>query len=221
SGVITKIDTDKKMVALTLDACGSANDNDGYDSKLIDFLLEKDIPATLFINSRWIDNHKETFKKLASKSLFTIANHGSRHLPLSVNGNSIYDIKGNGNVEEVVDEVAINQEKIEDLTGEKPDYFRSGTAYYDEIVVNIVNDLGMKVIGYDILGDAGATFTKKEVEKALLNVNRGSIILAHMNRPQSETAEGIIAAVSKLKKKGFQFAKLEEYNNQLTGQSKK
>ncbi|MFO7818661.1 MAG: polysaccharide deacetylase family protein [Halanaerobacter sp.] len=211
SGVITKINTDKKVIALTLDACGG---NDGYDSKLIDFLLTEEIPATLFINSRWIDEHKETFKKLADNPLFTIANHGSRHIPLSVTGKSIYGIKGTESVEEVVDEVITNQEKIEKLTGERPDYFRSGTAYYDEIAVKIVNDLGMQVIGYDILGDAGATFSTEEVEEALLGAKRGSIILAHMNRPQSETAEGIKAAVPKLKRKGFKFVKLEDYNQQ-------
>lgn len=217
-GVITKIDTDKKVVALTLDACGSPGD--GYDNKLIDFLIEEKIPATLFINSRWIDDNKEAFLELVRNPLFTIANHGTRHLPLSVSGKSVYDIKGTTSVEGVVDEVLENEWKIQNLTEEKPEYFRAGTAYYDEVAVEIVNELGEKVIGYDTLGDAGATFTKEQVKKAFLSVSPGSIILAHMNRPESDTAEGIMAAVPELRSKDFQFVKLGDYDDKLTSETK-
>ncbi|MFW6270884.1 MAG: polysaccharide deacetylase family protein [Bacillota bacterium] len=215
SGVINKIDTDKKVIALTLDACGGGGLKDGYDKKLINFLSKENIPATLFINYRWIDANQEVFMELSKNSLFTIGNHGYRHLPLSLEGKSVYDIEGTDGIEEVVDEVMYNELKIEKLTGKKPKYFRTGTAYYDEVAVEIVNELGEKVIGYDILGDAGATFNKKQVKKAFLNVEPGSIILAHMNHPESETAEGIIAAVPELKKRGFKFVKLEDYDNKL------
>ena len=39
----------------------------------------------------------------------------------------------------------------------------------------------------------------------------GSIILAHMNRPDRGTAEGIAAALPKLRKQGFRFVHLSEY----------
>ena len=208
------IDTDKKVVALTLDACGGPKD--GYDRKLINYLRQEDIPATLFINSRWIDDQPEIFRELAEDSLFTIANHGTRHLPLSVTGKSAYGIQGTTSVEEVVDEVINNQVKIKKITGSKPDYFRTGTAYYDEVAVEIVNELGEKVIGYDTLGDAGATFNKEQVKQACLSVGPGSIILAHMNQPKSETAEGIMGVVPELRNRGFRFVKLADYEEQLT-----
>ncbi len=213
SGVITKLDTDKKIVALTLDACGGPND--GYDSKLINYLKQEEIPATLFINSRWIDDQPEIFRELAEDSLFTIANHGTRHLPLSVTGKSAYGIQGTTSVEAVVDEVINNEVKIKKISGRKPEYFRAGTAYYDEVAVGIVNELGEKVIGYDTLGDAGATFSKQQVKQACLSVGPGSIILAHMNHPESDTAEGIRAAVPELRSRGFRFVKLADYDEQL------
>lgn len=37
-----------KSVALTLDACG-----DGFDRDLIDYLIDRRIPATLFVTRRW------------------------------------------------------------------------------------------------------------------------------------------------------------------------
>ncbi|MBE3577556.1 MAG: polysaccharide deacetylase family protein [Limnochordales bacterium] len=215
-GVITRIDTSEKVVALTLDACGGGGRSNGYDKELIDFLIREGIPATLFISARWIDANYETFMELAHNPLFTIANHGYLHKPLSVTGRSVYGVGGTADVGEVIDEVLLNERKIESLTGRKPRYFRSGTAYYDEVAVKIVNDLGEKVIGFDVLGDAGATFSKDQVKKALLGVRPGSIIIAHMNHPEAETAEGIMAAVPELRSKGFRFVKLEEYDSLLT-----
>lgn len=214
-GVITKIDTTEKVVALTLDACGGGGLSNGFDKELIDYLIREDIPATLFINARWIDANHETFMELARNPLFTIANHGALHKPLSVTGRSVYGIKGTADVGEVIDEVLLNERKIESLTGSKPRYFRSGTAYYDEVAVKIVNDLGEKVIGFDVLGDAGATFNREQVRRAFLSSRPGSIIIAHMNHPESETAEGIMAAVPELRSKGFRFVKLEEYDDLL------
>ena len=53
AGVKTRLATQEKVIALTFDACGSAGD--GYDKDLIDYLEQEQIPATLFINDRWID----------------------------------------------------------------------------------------------------------------------------------------------------------------------
>ena len=73
NGVKTHFETNKKVIALTLDACGSPHGM-AYDKKLISYLESKNIPATLFINARWIDKNLQTFKTLASKPLFEIAN---------------------------------------------------------------------------------------------------------------------------------------------------
>jgi peptidoglycan/xylan/chitin deacetylase (PgdA/CDA1 family) len=212
-GVITKINTRNKVVALTFDACGGSVASNGYDMDLIDFLIKENVPATLFINSRWIDANYNIFMKLAGNPLFEIENHGYLHKPLSVNGKSAYGIPGTLNAGEVIDEVLLNEQKIENLTGRKPLYFRSGTAYYDEVAVKIVYDLGLKPIGFNILGDAGANFNTKQVANACLSAVPGSIIILHMNHPEKYTAEGIKLAVPELKKRGFSFTKLESYDN--------
>ena len=82
-GVRTRFATKEKAVALTFDACGP---DGGYDAALIDFLIARSIPATLFLNGRWIDKNPGIFQKLASNPLFEIANHGTRHKPLFCNG---------------------------------------------------------------------------------------------------------------------------------------
>ena len=67
--------------------------------------------------------------------------------------------------------------KIEGPTGRKPRYYRSGTAYYDEVAVRVAADLGEDVAGFSLLGDAGATYSREEVRKALLAATPGDIII--------------------------------------------
>jgi peptidoglycan/xylan/chitin deacetylase (PgdA/CDA1 family) len=210
TGVKTKLDTNEKVISLTMDACGSPLGM-AYDEKLIDFLKQEKVPATLFINARWIDKNLNTFKTLASNPLFEIANHGLEHKPASVNGKSIYNLNGTKDVEELVDEIELNARKIEQITHKRPKYFRSGTAYYDEVAVKVSNTLHHEVIGFSILGDAGATYTKEKVENAFLKAKNGEIAIIHMNHPESQTADGTIKAIKELKQKGFRFVRLSDY----------
>lgn len=208
NGVVNHIDTNKKVIALTFDACDGSG---GYDKELIDFLIRNKIPATLFLNKRWIEKNPKIAKELADSPLFEIENHGSKHKPLSVNGKSIYGISGTKNAGEVYDEIEDNSEVIKQLTGKRPKFFRSGTAYSDEVGVQIAQDLGQKFVGYSLLGDAGATFSESQIKSQLLKAKSGDIALFHMNKPAGSTAEALIKYLPELKKQGYQFVRLDEY----------
>lgn len=52
---------------------------------------------------------------------------------------------------------------------------------------------------------------KEQVTAALLRSVPGSIVIAHMNHPESGTGKGIMAAVPLLKKKSFRFVRLSDY----------
>ena len=208
--MVLRLPTTDRVVALTLDACGGRTGS-GYDAKLIENLRRERVPATLFVNARWIERNPRKFRQLAADPLFEIANHGTEHRPLSVTGRSVYGISGTGSVADVIDEVAVNQRLINQLSGTEPAFFRSGTAYYDDVAVRVVNDLGLQVINFDVLGDAGGTYSAGQVADAILRSKPGAIILAHMNRPDSGTAEGIQAALPKLSRRGFRFVHLSEY----------
>lgn len=212
-GVITEIDTDDKVVTLTFDAC-DGNPN-GYDEALIDFLIEEQIPATLFINAKWIEEHTDVFIDLANNPLFEIANHGHDHKPLSVTGEQAYGMTGTQNVEEVFDEIYKNQLLITELIGETPKYFRSGTAYYDDVAVEIINEMGLTAVNYNVLGDAGGTFNKNQIVSAFNSAEEGAIFLFHMNKPSSDISHGVIEGVQLLIDKGYDFVQLGEYDAHL------
>jgi peptidoglycan/xylan/chitin deacetylase (PgdA/CDA1 family) len=50
--------TNKKIMALTFDACGTKS-GDGYDAELINYLRKEKIPATLFFTGLGIDANPE------------------------------------------------------------------------------------------------------------------------------------------------------------------
>ncbi|WP_273834504.1 polysaccharide deacetylase family protein [Guptibacillus sedimenti] len=213
SGVYTHFRSSKKEIALTFDACGGSHGND-VDEALIAFLKANKLPSTLFINSRWIDQNTALFQELARDPLFQIENHGTHHKPLSVNGQSAWGISGTASVQEVIEEMKENQNKIEKLTGKKPTLFRSGTAYYDDVAVQIAEDLGVQIVNYTILGDAGATYNAQQVNDALLQAQPGDIALLHINQPTSGTAEGVEKAIPVLQKNGYAFVHLHSQNLQ-------
>ena len=103
------------------------------------------------------------------------------------------------------------QRLLTEVAGHPPRHFRPGTAYADEIAVAIVDQLGLEVVNFDVLGDAGATFSATEVERALLGVQPGSIALLHLNHPGSGTAAGVAAAVPQLREQGYTFTTLGDH----------
>jgi peptidoglycan/xylan/chitin deacetylase (PgdA/CDA1 family) len=208
-GVVRHLPTSRRLIALTFDACGGRGGS-GYDQALISFLRRREVPATLFLNSRWIDANPAVFRRLASEPLFEIANHGTRHLPLSVTGRSAYGITGTHNAGQVYDEVARNQAKLTRLLGVPPRFFRAGTAYSDDVAARIVTAMTDHLVTFSVNGDAGATFTSGQVESTVIAAPAGSIVLCHMNHPSSGTAQGIAAAVPRLIAAGYRFVRLSD-----------
>ena len=208
-GVVRDLPGSRRLIALTFDACGGRGGS-GYDQALIRFLRRREVPATLFLNSRWIDANPAVFRQLAGEPLFEIANHGTRHLPLSVTGRSAYGIAGTRNAGEVYDEVARNQAKLTRLLGVPPRFFRAGTAYCDDVAARIVTAMADRLVSFSVNGDGGATFTPAQVRSTVTAAPGGSIVLCHMNHPGSGTAQGIAAAVPRLMSAGYRFVRLSD-----------
>lgn len=214
-GVVTGIGTGDKIIALTLDACGGKKGS-GYDRKLIDLLRENKIPATLFLCGLWIDANPGLTKELAADPLFEIENHGLRHKPLSVNGARIWERRGTTDPGDAFDEVALNAKKIFDLTGKVTKYYRSGTAYYDDVAVLVCRDAEHVPVNFTVISGDAAGFSAVRIEHRILKgVKNGAIIIGHMNQPGSGLYTALKKAIPELKREGYRFVKLEEYDGKL------
>lgn len=196
-----------RTMALTLDACGGAHGSD-LDTQVLEVLAEYAIPATVFLNERWIRANLAETERLISNPRLRVENHGSVHVPLSVTGRAAYGIVGTASAAGVIEEIESNRELLRSL-GVESTWFRAGTAHYDEVAVSIARDLGVRLAGFTVNADFGATAAAAVVEKQVLAAPDGAIVLAHMNQPTSGTAAGLRSALSALVNTGVRFAHLD------------
>ncbi|QQR99642.1 MAG: polysaccharide deacetylase family protein [Austwickia sp.] len=222
-GIVTSLGSQAvadKAVALTFDACGASRRDgpgNGVDAALIALLRRHDVRATLFLNSRWVAANPRVFDDIADDPRFEIANHGTRHLPLSVSGRAAYGEIGTRDAGEAYDEVAGNHDALTWLLGRPPRWFRSGTAHYDDVAVRLVGELGERPVGFSVNADGGATFPRSQIQHTLRHAGPGDIVIGHMNRPTRETAAGYALGLPELLRRGLRTATLSEYLDRPAG----
>lgn len=200
-----------KVIALTFDACGGQGD--GYNKDLIDYLRAERIPATLFVTGVWIDKNREAFAALAADPLFEIENHGLLHRLCSSEGRGMYGVTGTSGLPGVIDEMELGARKIESLTGRRPLFFRSATAFTDELSRRVARRLGMEVVSYNILsGDAKRISAGRMNSNILRGARHGAVVLMHFNHPEWPVKQALEMAVPELRARGFNFARLEDFS---------
>jgi len=192
-------------VALTLDACGGA-----YDRDVITTLVRLKVPATIFVTGRWLGaNPVATRELLAHPELFEIENHGSTHVPAVVGG-SVFGLRGPHDVAGVEKEVIGGAQAISRAASQQPTWYRGAGAAYDAQGERCIARLGYLIAGFSLNADDGATLGAAAVARRLRRMQPGDIVIAHMNKPASGTAEGFAAALPELLARNFRFVKLSQ-----------
>jgi peptidoglycan/xylan/chitin deacetylase (PgdA/CDA1 family) len=196
-----------KNIALTLDACGGKYDND-----LIEFLIKNRIPATIFATKKWLDRNPHGLSDIkANLDLFDVEDHGEKHIPAVIGkGRTVYGIPGAPDVVHLRREVVEGAHAVEAATGVAPRWFRGATGEYDAQSIKEIEKLGYKIAGFSVNADDGATSKKLTIEKRLGHVKAGDVIIAHMNKPASDSAEGLAVGLAQLLKTGFVFVRLDQ-----------
>jgi peptidoglycan/xylan/chitin deacetylase (PgdA/CDA1 family) len=194
-------------VALTLDACSG-----DFDRDLIVFLIDHRIPTTIFATTKWIRRNPKGLALLkAHLDLFDIEDHGENHVPAVIGaGRTVYGIPGEPDMLHLRREVLEGAEAIEEATGVPPHWYRGATGEYDQKAANEIRRLGYKIGGFSVNADAGATLSMTAIERRMRHVRSGDVIIAHMNRPKGQTAEGLAPSILELLKRGFTFVRLDQ-----------
>lgn len=204
---IAPVTGNNNRIALTLDACGGA-----FDRDLIRFLISNRIPATLFATKKWIDKNPMGVAMLkANLDLFDIEDHGENHIPAVIGvGKKVYGIPGEPDVLHLRKEVLEGAHAIERATGVPTHWYRGATAEYDQQASDEIRAMGFKIAGFSVNADAGATLKKPQIIDRLRHVKGGDVIIAHMNKPASDTAEGLTVGLAELVRRGFVFVRLDQ-----------
>jgi len=195
-----------KVVALTLDACGGS-----FDSRFAQFLIEQRIQTTVFATRRWIRRNPQAMALLtAHADLFEIEDHGANHVPAVVGADRrVYGLAGAADLQQLRREVAGGAEAVKAATGTAPRWYRGATGEYDALALAVIEKMGYKVAGFSVNADNGATLSQKQIVARLKKVRSGDIIIAHLNKPESDTGKGMAQGLQLLVNQGFRFVRLD------------
>jgi len=194
------------QVALTLDACMG-----GTDMRILSTLVDNAIPSTVFVTARWLSRNDAAVKvMLAHPELFELEDHGAEHVPAVLGTKTVYGIRPAGTLEAISAEVTGGQVALLHATGSPSRWYRDATALYSPEALALVRHLGLKIAGYSLNGDQGASLSAASAAHRIAHAQDGDVIIAHINQPRRPAGGGVAAGILALKARGFSFVRLED-----------
>ncbi len=190
----------ERLVALTFDACATRQPS-GYDEALVRVLLETRTPATFFLGGKWMLEHPDATRRLASEELFEIGNHGFLHRRLTQLDDAA-----------VQQELAWTQTVMVSLTGRQGRLARAPYVEIDERVARICAQMGLTPVQCDLAsGDPDPALSAERLRRHVVDSARnGSIVVMHVNGRGRRTAEALPGIVAGLREKGFELVTVGE-----------
>lgn len=197
---------ERPQVALTLDACmGRA------DMRILSTLVDNRIPATIFVTARWLARNEAAVKIFrAHPDLFELENHGQSHVPAVLGDKPVYGIRPAGTLAAVTSEVEGGQSALLAAAGVKAGWYRDATALYSPEALALIRHLGLKVAGFSLNGDQGASLLASDAAHRIAHAQDGDVIIAHINQPGRPAGQGVAEGILALKARGFTFVRLED-----------
>lgn len=193
-------------VALTFDACTGQT-----DMRILGFLIENRIPATMFLTGRWIANNPEAVALMrANADLFEFEDHGANHVPAVIGSEKPYGITPAGTAAAVVEEVEGGAFSIRQALGVNPQFYRDATALYSRDALDLITGLGYRVGGYSLSGDWGATASAAQAKGLVAGAGDGDVILSHINQPTRDAGAGVVEGIKLLMDRGYTFVRLQD-----------
>lgn len=193
--VVSNGPREKKRIALTFDAC-STHKPSQYDERVIRTLIDYNVPATLFLGGKWMEEHPHETRLLAWHPLFELGNHTFLHPhPRAVTPQRLRH------------EIEWTQNVMYTLTGRYATLFRAPYGEIDDAVVSLAAEMGLTTVQFDVAsGDPDRRASKKRlIEHVTRRARNGSIVVMHMNGRGHYTADALPEIIQRLRAKGYEF----------------
>lgn len=190
---IYSVQTTEKKVALTFDAAWGSDKTES----IVKILTENGIGGTFFLVGFWVDANEDMVKLIDSAGL-DIGTHSSTHPKMSTLSS-----------EKIQEELSSSMQKITNITGKQVTLFRAPYGDYNDTLITIAGNLGLKTIQWDVdtLDWKGISATEI-LERVKQNVKNGSIILCHNN--SDHIIEALPLIIQYLKSEGYEMVKISE-----------
>jgi peptidoglycan/xylan/chitin deacetylase (PgdA/CDA1 family) len=194
-----------KLIALTFDAC-STKDRARYDSALVNILVEKHVPATLFLGGKWMEERPAETRYLSSLPMMELANHTYSHPHLT----RITD-------DSIRWQLLETNKIVTALTGKNFHLFRAPFGELDARVVRVAAACGLRAVQYDLAsGDPDKSFTRDRLAGYVIRAaQNGSIVVMHINGHGWHTAEALPVIIDALRARGFSFVTVSKLLSQI------
>lgn len=188
-----ELDPSKPTIAITFDDGPNATTT----MEVLDILEKYQVRASFFLIGTNINDESAKSVKRAFDLGCDIENHSKTH--------SYMDKM---TADEIKDEVAYVNDKVKEITGTTPKFFRPpyiavNSTMYDNIDMTFISGLGCN----DWDDKVTAEYRAKYLEKKAAD---GVIFLLHDAEGNSKTVEALDKAIPILLEKGFQFATISE-----------
>ncbi|HVZ10226.1 polysaccharide deacetylase family protein [Rhodopila sp.] len=194
-----------RTVALTLDACGG-----GSDMRVIRVLLDHAVPATIFVTALWLRGNAPVLASLMARpDLFSLQDHGERHLPPILGQRHIYGLPVAGTLEVIRHEVEAGAAAVVAHGAPRPTWYRGATALYSSDAMQAIEALGFRVAAYSLNADQGASLPAAAVMHRVQAAVSGDVIIGHVNQPHRPSGEGLAAGIAALREAGTRFVTLD------------
>lgn len=170
---IYKVNTNKKIVALTFDV--SLSNNKENLKEILDILDKYNIKATFFLTGEWIDNNKDMVELIDQRG-HEIGNNSDTHPCLNKISN-----------QQIKEEIQVTSRKIKSITGKETRLFRPPFGEIDEDGMNICKELNCTVVKWDVDSmDWKNIGVSNIVDRVSRNTSPGSIVLFHCDFKDSK-----------------------------------
>lgn len=189
--------SEEKILYLTFD-CGYEN---GYTSKILDVLRDKDVKAAFFCTLDDIKSEPELIARMI-KDGHIVGNHSSTHPSFAEIGRV-----------EMAEELEACENYLRDNFGYSSKYFRFPKGEYSESALNLVGSLGYTSVfwsvaysDWDVNHQKGADYAYDKVTSRL---HPGAIILLHS--VSSDNAGALSRIIDYAIEIGYKFVSLDYY----------
>lgn len=184
---IYNVKTNEKKIAFTMNCAWNADDIDS----ILETLKNNNVHITFFMVGEWVDKYPEAVKKIYEAG-HEIGSHSNTHPHVN-------KLSAEKNLEEI--KLSVN--KIEQITGQKTNIYRTPYGEYNDTVIKTAQENGYYPIQWNLDTLDYKGLTGEEMWNRLKNkLENGSIILSHNGT--KHTADSLDMLIKNIKEKGYE-----------------
>lgn len=163
---IYSVQTDEKKVSISFDAAWGADKT----REIMSVCDAYGIKATFFLVGFWVEKYPDMVKEIYNNG-FEIGIHSNTHPDMTKLSRA-----------QMKEELTTNLKLVQDLTGFRPKLFRPPYGYYNNVLIDVCEDLGLSCIEWSVDSLDWKGLSASELAgRVTAKAKNGSIVLFHNN----------------------------------------